>query len=308
MKKLLSANLPEKLAAIIISLLLWQIVIRIEQPVTSRQFENIPVSYLLPKGSLVATQKRTSIHVDAQALLTGGEAIEGDAIVATVDLTNAKVGKHDYPVQMTYAGSPTTRIELVPRPRTIEVTLENWVERTFEVNATTTGAWDLYRPGTITITPTSVRVSGPESQVALAMEARVEINLGSVEPGSSSTAPVQILTETGKPLELTIDPSTVSVRVKPVALPPSKNVLVQASWIGTPAVGYRIAGVEIAPNQIRIMGNAESLERLVSIDTSAIDVSGIREDKTVSVGLKLPQGVRSDTTLVEVRIRVEPSG
>ncbi|MEO7453661.1 MAG: hypothetical protein ABIV13_02730, partial [Fimbriimonadales bacterium] len=126
MKRLLSANLPEKLAAIIISLLLWQIVLRIEQPVTSRQFENIPVSYLPPKGSLVATQRRTSIHVDAQALLAGGEVIERDAIVATVDLTNAKAGTHVFPVQMTYAGSPTTRIDLTARPRTIEVTLENW--------------------------------------------------------------------------------------------------------------------------------------------------------------------------------------
>ena len=56
MKKLLLANLPEKLAAITISLLMWQVVLRIEQPVTSRQFENIPVSYLPPKGNLFVTK------------------------------------------------------------------------------------------------------------------------------------------------------------------------------------------------------------------------------------------------------------
>src|SRR5687767_1339970 len=154
MKKLLLANLPEKLAAIIISLLMWQIVLRIEQPVTSRQFENIPVSYLPPKSTLFITQRRTSIHVDAQALLSGGESIERDAIVATVDLTDAKPGRHIFPVLMSYTGSTTTRVDLIPRPRNIEVVLENWVERTLEVTATTTGAWDLYRPGSITVTPT----------------------------------------------------------------------------------------------------------------------------------------------------------
>ncbi len=308
MKKLLLANLPEKLAAITISVLMWQIVLRIEQPVTSRQFENIPVSYLLPKGNLFVTQKRTSIHVDAQALLTGGEAIERDAIIATVDLSSAKAGRHVFPVQMSYTGSTTTRVELNPRPRQIEVVLEEWVERTLEVTATTTGAWDLYRPGSITVTPTTVRISGPESQIALAMQARVEINLGSVEPGSSSQAPVQILTETGAPLELTVDPSTVSVRVKPVALPPSKNVVVQPNWTGTPAFGYRIASVEILPNQIRVMGDAETLERLASVNTSPIDITGIRENRTFTIGLALPSGVRSDTERVEVRIRLEPSG
>ena len=308
MRKLLSANLPEKLAAVIISLLLWQLVIRIEQPVTSRQFENIPVSYLPPKGNLFVSQKRTSIHVDAQALLAGGEAIERDAIVATVDLSSATAGRHVFPVQMSYTGSTTTRVELTPRPRQIEVVLEEWVERTLEVTATTTGAWDLYRPGSITITPTTVRISGPESQIALATQARVEVNLSSIEPGSSSQAPVQIFTETGRPLELTVDPSTVSVRVKPVALPPSKNVIVQPNWTGTPAFGYRIAGIEIIPNQIRVMGDAEALERLASINTTAINVGGISEDVTLSVGLNLPQGVRSETNRVEVRVRVEPSG
>jgi YbbR domain-containing protein len=308
MKKLLLANLPEKLAAVIISLLMWQVVLRIEQPVTSRQFENIPVSYLQPKGNLFVTQKRTSIHVDAQALLSGGEAIERDAIIATVDLTDAKAGRHVFPVQMTYTGSTTTRVELIPRPRQIEVVIEEWVERTLEVTATTTGAWDLYRPGSITVTPTTVRVSGPESQIALAMQARVEINLSTVEPGSSSQAPVQILTETGAPLELTVDPSTVSVRVKPVALPPSKNVIVEPNWAGTPPFGYRIAGYEILPNQIRVMGDAETLERLASIYTSPIDISGLKESRTITVSLALPSGVRSDTARVEVRIRVEPSG
>lgn len=308
MKKLLSANLPEKLAAVIISLLLWQVVLRIEQPVTSLQFENIPVSYLQPKGSLFVTQRRTSIHVDAQALLAGGESIERDAIIATVDLSNAKAGRHIFPVQMSYSGSATSSIELIPRPRNIEVVLENWIERTLDVNATTTGAWDLYRPGSITVTPTKVRISGPESQIALATEARVEVNLGSVEPGASAQAPVQILTQTGRPLELTVDPSTVSVRVKPVALPPSKNVIVEPRWTGTPAFGYRITSVEVLPNQIRILGDAETLERLASVNTNPIDITGISENRTLSIGLALPQGVRSDTMRVEVRIRLEPSG
>ena len=308
MRKLLSANLPEKLAAIIISLLLWQLVLRIEQPVTSRSFESIPVSYVDPKGNLVATEKRTSIHVDAQALLTGGESINREDIIATVDLSKAKAGRQTFPVRMSYVGSMITPPELIPRPRSVEVVLEKWVESTLDISATTTGAWDLYRPGSITVTPSTVRISGPESKIALAKEARVEVNLGSVEPGSSAQAPVQILTETGRPLELTVDPASVSVRVKPVALTPTKNVVVQPSWSGTPAFGYRIASIEVLPNQIRVMGNADTLEQLASINTSAIDISGINEDRILTIGLALPPGVRSDTARVEIRIRVEPSG
>lgn len=308
MKRLLSANLPEKLAALLIALLLWQIVLHIEQPVTSRTFENIPVSYTSPGASLVATERVSSIRVDANALLVGGDVIDRDEIVATVDLSNAKPGRGQYPVVMSYTGSQSSQIEFTPRPKTVEVVIEKWVTRQLPVNATTTGAWDLYRPGPITLTPSEVRISGPESKLSLAKDARVEVNLSSVEPGSSSQAPVQILTETGKPLELTIDPTTVTVRVKPVALPPSKNVIVQPMFNGTPAFGFRIASIEVVPNQIRVMGAVDALETLSSVNTAAVDVSGMTEDKTISAGLALPPGVRSDVTKVEVRIRLERSG
>jgi len=308
MKRLLSANLPEKLAALVIALLLWQIVLHIEQPVTSRTFDNIPVSYTSPGANLVATEKVSSIRVDANALLMGGDSIDRDEIVATVDLSKAKPGRGTYPVMMSYTGSPASQIELAPRPKMVEVVIERWVTRELPVNATATGAWDLYRPGPITVTPATVRISGPESRLALATDARVEVNLSSVEPGASSQSPVQILTETGKPLELTVDPTTVTVRVKPVALPPSKNVIVQVMFNGTPAFGYRITSIEVVPNQIRVMGPANSLETLSSVNTAAVDINGITESATISVGLALPAGVRSDSSKVEVRIRVERSG
>lgn len=76
---------------------------------------------------------------------------------------------------------------------------------------------------------------------------------------------------------------------------------------GTPAFGYRIASIEVVPNQIRVMGPADSLETLSSVNTAAVDVSGITQDSTIPIGLALPAGVRSDTTRVEVRIRVERS-
>jgi YbbR domain-containing protein len=308
MKRLLSANVPEKLAALAIALLLWQIVLHIEQPVTSRTFENIPVSYTSPGANLLATERVSSIRVDANALLSGGDSIDQDEIVATVDLSNAKPGRGRYPVMMSYTGSPASQIELTPRPKTVEVVIEKWITRELPVTATTTGAWDTYRPGPITVTPSKVRISGQESRVSLATDARVEVNLSSVEPGSSSQAPVQILTETGKPLELTVDPTTVTVRVRPVALPPSKNVIVQPIFNGTPAFGYRIASIEVVPNQIRVMGAADDLETPSSVNTAAVNVTGITDDTTITVGLALPAGVRSEVSRVEVRIRIERTG
>ncbi|HET6645472.1 MAG TPA: CdaR family protein [Fimbriimonadales bacterium] len=304
MKRLLLANLPEKLAAIAIAILLWQIVLRIEQPTSSLAFENVPVAYREPAGGLVATERTTRIHVDARVLLPSVARIDKSDISAIVDLSHAKVGRARYPVKVVYTGPADVSVELEARPREVEVVVEQWVQRELEVHPMTTGAWDLYRPGPITVTPPKVRISGPEGRLALATEARVEVNLTNVEPGSSSQAPVQVLTETGKPLEVTVDPSTVTVRVKAVALPPSKNVLVQPNWLGNPRFGYEIIGYEITPNQIRIEGPAEALANLLSVQTAGIDIEGIDSDQTRSVTLSLPTGVRSITASVRVRITI----
>ena len=304
MKRLLLANLPEKLAALAIAILLWQIVLRIEQPTSSLAFENVPVAYREPTGGLVATERTMRIHVDARVLLPSVARIDKSDISAVVDLSHAKAGRARYPVKVIYTGPADISVELEARPKEIEVVVEQWVQRELDVHPMTTGAWDLYRPGPITVTPPRVKISGPESRLALATEARVEVNLTNVEPGSSSQAPVQVLTESGKPLEVTVDPSTVTVRVKAVALPPSKNVLVEPNWVGSPKFGFEITGYEITPNQIRIEGPAEALANLLTVQTAGIDIEGIDADETRSVSLSLPTGVRSSAGVVQVRITV----
>ena len=304
MKGLLSANLPEKIAAVAIAALLWQVVLRIEQPTSSIAFENVQVTYREPRGTLVATERISRVHVDARVLMPSMGRVDKSDISVVVDLTNAKPGRWTFPVRTLYTGPAETRVELTARPRQVEVLIEEWQQRELEVAPHATGAWDLYRPGPITVTPPKVKISGPESRLALAASARVEVNLNNIEPGSSTQAPVQILTESGKPLEVTVDPVSVTVRVKPVSLPPSKNVLVQPSWIGSPGFGYSIVDYEITPNQIRVEGPAEALANLSSVETASIDIVGIIANRSIVSKLRLPPGVRSSASEVEVRISV----
>jgi YbbR domain-containing protein len=301
MKGLLSANVPEKIASVILALLLWQFVLRVEMPMTTRPFENVPVEYINQPEELVLTSRPTSIHVDARIIGADVTSIDKDQVTLVVDLKNAREGRNRLLVSANYA---TGGVMLTPRPKYVDVTLEPWRSKELSVRAMTTGAWDFYRPGPITVTPADVRISGPQSWLSQAAEARVIVNLSAIEPGAAAQALVQILKKDGTPLEVTVDPSSVTVRVKPVSLPPEKNVLIQPTWRGAPKFGYRVERYEMLPSQVRVKGSAELLSVLTSVDTNSIDLSDLDSTHIVNVKLKLPPGITADVEDVQVRIYI----
>lgn len=299
MKGLLYANLPEKLAALVIAVLLWQVVLRIEQPMAERSFESVPVEYINKAEDLVKTQGRESIHVDARIIGPDVNTINKDEMRLIVDLSGLKAGQYRLPVRAFY---DSEGVSLLPRPKIVEVVLEPYTSMELEVKPQVSGTWDLYRPGSITVSPPKVTVSGSESALQSVAEARAEISLAAIEPGAAAVTNVQLLSRTGKLLSLTVDPKSVTVLVKPVPLPPEKTVLVQPAWVGTPEFGYEVERYEIFPNQVKITGANEQLYEVSSVHTLPINLSGVSESKTVTARLELPPGVRSDTEEVQVRL------
>lgn len=305
MRRLLLANLPEKLASLIIAALLWQVVLRIEQPVTEGSFDDIPVSYInIPEG-LVLTQRVGFVRVDAQVVSPTLTAIDKSAIQVVVDLSQAKPGRNLYQLIPRYSGKTTDGVVLTARPKRAEVVLENYTSRQVPVVVSTTGAWDLYRPGPISVSPTRVTVSGAQSKVNAVAQARATVNLNSIEPGSATEAQIQLLNSDGKPSsDVTVDPQMVAVQIKPVSLPPEKNVLVQPIWRGSPEFGYRVDHYEIDPVQVRVRGLADRLANLTSVDTQQIDISNLNADKIFKVILAPPQGVLPDRREVQVKVYI----
>lgn len=313
MKGLLSANLPEKLAAVVIAVLLWQLVLRIEQPVTGKTFLNVPIVYEnLPSG-FMETHNVYSATVEAHILGPGVDSIDRANIYLSVDLSNAKPGTFKYRIAKSYRGIGSDLIRLTVSPETTRVTIEEIKQADIPIRAEINGFWEDYKPGSITVSPRTVHVNGPKSVVNAAKEAVVAINLRDVEPGAAAEGRVQVLGADGAVLDLRPEPARVSVLVKPVAQPPSKDVLIQPTWNGSPQFGYRIEKYEITPNEIKLRGPAETLSSLASVETAKIDITGINVTKEITVSLMLPPGTAADVNTVHVKIFVKkdepaPSG
>ena len=106
------------------------------------------------------------------------------------------------------------------------------------------------------------------------------------------------------------EPNTVSILPGVVAAPSESNVLVTPNYSGNPAAGFVVESITLIPNQVKITGESSAVARIRTLETQNIALDGLDSDKTLTVGLRLPRGikVKSNSKISAViRIRKLPS-
>jgi YbbR domain-containing protein len=229
-----------------------------------------------------------------------------DDFRAEIDLRNVT---HGQPVQV-----PVSVRSLVGgviptewSPRAVVVTVDSVVTRDVNVEIVTTVPANV-QTGTLTVDPPVVKVRGAQSLVQRV--ARVTSTVA-VEPSSldiDRTVDVAAVDASGATIApLDIEPGSVHVRLPVLTNDASKGLPVRPVVTGGPGQGYRVAGIDLQPSIVSVLGDADDLKSLVAADTQPIQLNGDTKTVTREVALALPQNVTAvDVDRVEVTIRIEP--
>jgi YbbR domain-containing protein len=226
---------------------------------------------------------------------------------AWVDLTGLKPGEHTLDVKVRIDIRPTQLVQV--EPASIHIRLEPLVRREIPVELAVKGELPIgYKQDAPQIQPEKITVSGPQSEVAQAARAYVEINVSGAVETIERTIPVEILDENGSPVNgLTVSPAEVNV-IQPISLLGRfKNVAVKIVTTGQIANGYRLTNITVSPPTFTAFSNNPDLinELPGFVETQPVDISNLTEDAEISVALNLPEGittVREPTVLVQVGV------
>lgn len=105
---------------------------------------------------------------------------------------------------------------------------------------------------------------------------------------------------------LDIDPSTVKAFFEETL---SRKVAVEPDITGSPANGYYVKAVEVKPEQVLIEGPRSEVNKVTTIRTEPVGVTGIAEDISKNVGLEIPRGnIRSKVERADVVVRIGRRG
>lgn len=324
MKKTLTNNLGLKLLAFFAAVMLWIIVVNIDDPYSKKTFTNVPVTVI--NTEVLAEEQQTfqivdntqtvSVVVDAKRSVLN--KIRTEDIVAVADMKELTL-KTQIPIDVTIEGFSGKYESAVATPRNLQVKLEEEEIKKFPIVPTTTGTVrDGYVLGEIKAVPEKVSIRGPKSVIEKINKVGTSVNVSGLSRDTVLSSELVLYDEEGEIIDQTLLTNNLGsdgVGVK-VTLLHTKEVPIEfdTSEISA-ASGYEFTGITFEPQKVSVAGAEADLEQITSIQVpaSALQMSALKTktEKVVKIAEYLPEHIQltdENADSIVVTISVEKNG
>ena len=318
-KRKLTDNLSLKIMSVAIAIVVWLIVVNIDNPVGTNYYtitdvELINKEYVESSDTIgkmcMPEENQDSVKVAITASKKVRDRIRLSDIIAVADLQQAVSLDTDpvmVPITVTCSAAGVLPSDIKVTPQNLTVNLDEKETQEFVVNVSKgdTKPGKDYEVGSLTASPEKIRITGPKTLVNKIDKVNATIALdGNTEDYTQEV----YLTIYDKNQETLSESEMNSLRIENNAkvIVTAKlwkirtGVKISAGYVGTPASGYQVGSVKTVPDTISVAGNTEGLESLsendnmITIPADRIDISGESKDVERKISLKnlLPDNVK----------------
>ena len=302
LRSIVQHNLPVKIAAVIVAIVLWLYVMNDQNPAIDGSYtvpvtiENAPDGYLMNAAANTVT-----IRVRGPRALF--VAADRSDFHASVRLSDFVEGEKAYTVET----SIPYGFELVSvSPDKISVTLDRIVQKTFKAELTASGEpVSGYTVDKITQANETATVEGPRSLVDRVVHIAGHISLAGQSGDFSVHTSLHAIDADGREVSgVALLPESTDVSVRLARGLSRKVVEVQARPRSDLAPHLRLEGITVEPARIEIAGPEDVIGKITSIGTEEFSLSDVHETEKRQVKLRLPAGVTVTDPNVTVEVKV----
>ncbi|WP_461881883.1 CdaR family protein [Fusicatenibacter sp.] len=304
LEKLLN-NLSLKILSILIAIVIWYVVVSVNDPIVKERFE-VPVQ-VTNEAYIAAGKKTYQIAEEYQTVIvtvTDNNSVvsrlKASDITVTADLTQI-VTMDTNPVYVPLkATCPMVKQEkLSTVTTTIPVEIEDVDSAKFPItiDAGNTKPAKDYEVGTMTSDPENVTISGPASLINKISSVVAKVDVTNMRKSGIVTADLVIIDKNQDEMPesqmefLNFDSGTPQVNVDIELWRRVSGIKINALYSGTPADGYQIKNIYTTPEEITVAGSEEALKQLadqgntIEIPEDYTSVEGQRSDVETTVDL-----------------------
>lgn len=318
MKNKLVSNLGLKIVSILFSLILWLIVVNVDDPVMTKKFKDIPVNIL--NGNLLEQQGQVyevlnnsnMISITVKAKRSVIEALDSSDFYATADFAE-RISSNSIPVKVaaTKLSDKITDIELLNNTVKILIEPKQTKEIPVELQLQGTPA-EGFAVGSTNVNPSTITISGPNSEVSQVEKVVVSADVKGINKDYEIILTGSLCNANNEPVdERRLSKSVEQYQVN-IELLHTKSVDLDLSVQGEVAEGYRYSDMEYTPTTITIAGPESELEavRTIQIPSTELDITGLSENvtRTIDITKYLPGSlklVNSNEKNIKVLLHVE---
>jgi YbbR domain-containing protein len=224
---------------------------------------------------------------------------------ASGNFARAKVGNNRIPLRV---DNPNPNVQ-VDAPTFITVTVDQQASVTQpvtieRVHTLAAGFHEL--TGSTTVTPASVRIDGPKSELT-GIQAVVQVDLAGQQGPFETPNTVVVRGAKGVLKGIVITPPQVSVKMTIQADAVTETKPVGWTLVGQPAAGYRVSNVQLSPLQVNATGLLNTLAVTALLPTDPVDVTNATTDVVRTVSIRPPAGVEVSQKTVQIHVFISRS-
>lgn len=316
-KNLLLNNIGLKFLSVVFALVLWLVVVNIDDPDKTQTFttnvviENEEAIAAMGKSyEIINDSNVLSFRVTAKRSII--ERMTASDFRATADMKNIEIKKDGtavVPVDIT-SSRYSSQIDIDRKNKNLEVAIEDLQSNQFKVIADTIGTpAEGSAVGELTVSPDVITISGPASVVSKISRVVATIDVKEKFADIEDNVVPVLYDEDGNTLDtskLTFSQETVFVTAQILSV---KEIPINCETGGQLAEDYQQVSVECNPKKITVRGTAEQLNKLtmITIPQEALDISGATETltKEIDISTYLPEGVTLvDSSQAKVKVTI----
>ena len=309
----LASNIRTFLLAFILGVSVWISAVTGANPDEEGPYPNpVPLEVIGQDPSLVLTSAIPStIEVRLRAPRSAWELLttQENSVTATLDISGLSAGEHTQTVQVRVSARPVQIV--LKTPETITFTLEPLKHQSLPVEVELTGQAALgFQAGDPVVEPTQIAISGPESIVNQASQARVVVNLDDARETIDAAFDIQIVDDTNTVLNgVTINPESAQVKIPISPQSGYRDLAVKVLMRGQVASGYRLENITVFPPVITVFAEDPELVNGLPavVDTQPLDIQDAKANISTRLALALPDNITIvGTKTVEVQVDITP--
>ena len=288
-----------KISAVLLAIVAWLAVANISDYQTTRQISNIPVTQIngdvldeLDQVYDVVSGDTVDIIVKGRRSVVG--TLDKDDFTAIADLSTMSITDTVSISVEAKSNTVQSGINITCVDNTMKLNLEEKVTQQFPIKVVTTGSTkNGYAVSGTSSTPNIVKVEGPKSAVEKITEIRASVDVDKKYSSFETESELHIYDAYGEEItndKITLDVASAKVSVEIYA---TKSVPIEVNLRGTPGDGYGVEGVVYQPQSVELVGPADALAKIETVDVDDVSVSGMTEDYQTDVDIRdyLPDGV-----------------
>ena len=323
MKTKLLNNLLLKLLSVAAAMVLWLIVVNIDDPITDVSFRNIKVDIvnadiLADQGQVYRVVEGTdTVDLTVYARTSVAGRLQASDFRATADVQKDLRYDSMVSISVSYVGGNARTedaIERIDQSRSnVLVSIEESVTEQFKVTTRYTNEpSDGLEVGTLTPKQTVVEITGPKSTVDEIREVVAEVNIAGITGTAVRTCTLKLIDGNGDEMDDTYleyaekdQPFQVTVTTLN-----TKEVGISFDVSQAAPEGYGLSAISYTPQTVTIAGEQSNIRPILNLDipAEALNPDGQTGsvEQTVDISQYLPDGIRiPDENEREIVVRME---